>query len=112
VLLDGIRVLACETGLAGPLCSRLLADFGADVVKIERPDAGDVTRAWDTITHGLSSGFVWVNRGLIAEIGSPAGPIPAIGAPFLVGRERLDVGAVPALGEHTAEVLAELGFDA
>jgi itaconate CoA-transferase len=63
VLLDGIRVVACETGLAGPLCSRLLADFGADVVKIERPDGGDVTRAWDTIAHGLSSGFVWVNRG-------------------------------------------------
>ncbi|MDQ3669577.1 MAG: CoA transferase, partial [Actinomycetota bacterium] len=63
MLLDGIRVTACEIGLAGPLCTRLLADFGADVVKIERPDGGDVTRAWDTISGGLSSGFVWVNRG-------------------------------------------------
>jgi itaconate CoA-transferase len=63
VLLDGVRVLACETGLAGPLCSRLLADFGADVVKIEPPEHGDVTRGWDTIARGLSSGFVWVNRG-------------------------------------------------
>ncbi len=63
VLLDGIRVTACEIGLAGPLCTRLLADLGADVVKIERPDGGDVTRAWDTIAGGLSSGFVWVNRG-------------------------------------------------
>ena len=63
MLLDGIRVTACETGLAGPLCSRLLADLGADVVKIERPDGGDVTRAWDTVANGLSSGFVWVNRG-------------------------------------------------
>jgi itaconate CoA-transferase len=63
VLLQGTRVLACENGLAGPLCSRLLADLGADVVKIERPGAGDVTRAWDTLAGGLSSGFVWVNRG-------------------------------------------------
>jgi itaconate CoA-transferase len=63
VLLEGTRVLACENGLAGPLCSRLLADLGADVVKIERPDVGDVTRGWDTLAAGLSSGFVWVNRG-------------------------------------------------
>ena len=61
--LRGIRVLACETGLAGPLCSRLLADLGADVVKLEQPGTGDVTRSWDTLAHGLSSGFVWVNRG-------------------------------------------------
>ena len=63
MLLDGVRVLALENGLAGPLCSRLLADLGADVVKIERPETGDVTRAWDTIAAGVSSGFVWVNRG-------------------------------------------------
>ena len=63
MLLQGTRVLACENGLAGPLCSRLLADLGADVVKIERPDGGDVTRAWDTVANGLSSSFVWMNRG-------------------------------------------------
>jgi crotonobetainyl-CoA:carnitine CoA-transferase CaiB-like acyl-CoA transferase len=61
--LEGYRVLACENGLAGPLCSRILADLGADVVKIERPGTGDVTRAWDTGAAGLSSGFVWMNRG-------------------------------------------------
>ena len=63
MLLGGIRVVACEVGLAGPLCTRLLADLGADVVKIEQPGSGDVTRGWDTIASGLSSGFVWVNRG-------------------------------------------------
>jgi len=63
VLLDGVRVLAFETGLAGPLCTRLLADLGADVVKVEAPGRGDVTRGWDTLAAGLSSGFVWVNRG-------------------------------------------------
>jgi itaconate CoA-transferase len=63
VLLQGTRVLACENGLAGPLCSRLLVDLGADVVKVERPGVGDVTRGWDTVAAGLSSGFVWMNRG-------------------------------------------------
>ena len=61
--LSGYRILACENGLAGPLCSRLLADLGAEVVKIERPGAGDVTRGWDTGAAGLATGFVWVNRG-------------------------------------------------
>jgi crotonobetainyl-CoA:carnitine CoA-transferase CaiB-like acyl-CoA transferase len=62
-LLSGTRVLAFENGLAGPLATRLLLDLGADVIKVERPDGGDVTRSWDTVAAGLSSGFVWVNRG-------------------------------------------------
>jgi itaconate CoA-transferase len=61
--LAGYRVLACEVGLAGPICSRLLADLGAEVLKIERPGAGDVTRGWDSAAAGLATGFVWVNRG-------------------------------------------------
>ncbi len=63
MLLNGVRVVACEIGLAGPLCTRLLADLGADVVKVEAPEGGDVTRGWDTIANGVSSAFVWVNRG-------------------------------------------------
>jgi itaconate CoA-transferase len=63
VLLKGTRVLAFENGLAGPLCTRLLADLGAEVVKVERPAGGDVTREWDSLARGLSSGFVWMNRG-------------------------------------------------
>jgi crotonobetainyl-CoA:carnitine CoA-transferase CaiB-like acyl-CoA transferase len=49
------------------------------------------------------------HNGLVAEVGSPAGPIPAVGSPFLINGERPEVGSVPALGEHSAEVLDEPG---
>lgn len=61
--LAGIRVLAMELAAAGPLCTRHLADLGAEVVKIERPGGGDFARGYDKAVHGLSSYFVWLNRG-------------------------------------------------
>jgi itaconate CoA-transferase len=61
--LEGIRVLALEQAVAGPLCTRHLADMGADVIKIERPGGGDFARRYDTSVNGLSSYFVWLNRG-------------------------------------------------
>lgn len=59
----GIRVLALEQAVAGPLCSRHLADLGAEVIKIERPGGGDFARTYDRTVNGLSSYFVWLNRG-------------------------------------------------
>jgi itaconate CoA-transferase len=47
---------------------------------------------------------------LVVEVDSLAGPIPVIGSPFLVDGERLPPGPVPALGEHTDEVLREIGL--
>src|SRR3954463_2989180 len=44
--LQGIKVLDLSRVLAGPWCGQLLADLGADVVKVERPGAGDDTRSW------------------------------------------------------------------
>ena len=58
--LDGVRVLALETSLSGPHATKILADMGAEVIKIERPGTGDVIRGWDTAVHGLSSGIVWI----------------------------------------------------
>jgi itaconate CoA-transferase len=60
--LDDITVLALESGISAPLCTRMLGDLGADVVKIERPGVGDVNRHWDTAVEGDSSAHVWVNR--------------------------------------------------
>ncbi len=47
---------------------------------------------------------------LVTEVGSPVGPIPTIGSPISIGGERPRLGSVPALGEHTHEVLAEVGL--
>src|SRR5262245_15785687 len=60
--LEGITVIALEQAVAAPLATRHLADFGARVIKIERPGAGDFARAYDTTVRGMSSHFVWLNR--------------------------------------------------
>ena len=46
--LSDINVLAFESGISAPLCTRVLGDLGARVVKIERPGVGDVNRHWDS----------------------------------------------------------------
>ena len=62
--LDGIRVLDLSRVLAGPYCTMLLADLGADVIKVERPDVGDETRSWGPpFAGGESAYFLAVNRG-------------------------------------------------
>ena len=58
--LDGVRVMALETSLSGPHATKILADMGAEVIKVERPGTGDVIRGWDTAVRGLSSGIVWI----------------------------------------------------
>src|SRR5262245_21931144 len=60
--LEGITVVALEQVIAGPFATRQLAELGARVIKIERPDGGDSARAYDGTVKGLSSHFVWVNR--------------------------------------------------
>ena len=60
--LDGILVVALEQAVAAPYCSSRLADAGARVIKIERPE-GDFARGYDRAVHGESSYWVWINRG-------------------------------------------------
>jgi len=60
--LQGITVIALEQALAAPLATRHLADLGARVIKVERPEVGDFARAYDTTVRGMASHFVWANR--------------------------------------------------
>jgi crotonobetainyl-CoA:carnitine CoA-transferase CaiB-like acyl-CoA transferase len=71
--LEGLLVVTLEQAVAAPYCSSRLADAGARVIKIERPE-GDFARGYDAAVHGLSSYFVWLNRGkqsLVADIKNP-----------------------------------------
>ena len=61
--LEGIKVLDITQSVAGPYCTMLLGDFGAEVIKIERPDGGDDTRSWGPLFWGKeSTTFLAVNR--------------------------------------------------
>jgi itaconate CoA-transferase len=61
--LAGITVVSLEQAVAAPYATRQLADLGARVVKVERPQGGDFARGYDHAVHGESSYFVWLNRG-------------------------------------------------
>ena len=76
MLLSGIRVLDLTRVLAGPLCTMLLGDLGADVLKVERPGEGDETRAWGPPfdDRGESAYYLSINRnklGLVADLDVP-----------------------------------------
>src|SRR5688500_12422735 len=81
---NGIRVLDMSRVLAGPLCGQLLADMGADVIKIERPQVGDDSRAWGPPYLADCKGeptresafYLSCNRGkrsVAVDLGSPGG---------------------------------------
>jgi len=61
--LAGITVVSLEQAVAAPYATRQLADLGARVIKVERPQGGDFARGYDRAVHGESSYFVWLNRG-------------------------------------------------
>jgi len=60
--LQGVRVIEICNVAAGPFCGMLLADMGADVVKVEPPGTGDTLRSWAPITDGYSENFASLNR--------------------------------------------------
>ena len=75
--LAGVRVLDLSRILAGPLCTMMLADLGADVIKVERPGEGDDTRHWGPPFAGDDAAyFLSLNRNkrsVTADLGSPTG---------------------------------------
>jgi len=60
--LRGITVVSLEHAIAAPLCTRQLAELGAEVIKVERRETGDFARHYDDRVKGQSSHFVWTNR--------------------------------------------------
>ncbi|HET7458349.1 MAG TPA: CoA transferase [Gemmatimonadaceae bacterium] len=75
-MLTGVRVLDFTRVLAGPLCTMILGDLGARVVKVERPGSGDETRGWGPPfdAHGESAYYLSINRNklsVVADIGQP-----------------------------------------
>src|SRR5438876_1028921 len=74
MMLDGIRILDLSRVIAGPYCATLMADLGADVVKVERPGRGDDLRAWRG--SGMSATFAAINRnkrGMAVDLQHPEG---------------------------------------
>ena len=104
--LGGITVLSLEQAIAAPLASRHLADWGARVIKIERPDSGDFARGYDATMNGLSSQFAWVNRSKESV---------ALDIKSVPGRQALDALLVRAdvfIQNLAPGAAAKLGLDA
>jgi len=74
--LDGVRVIDMSVMISGPLCSMVLADQGADVIKVEAPGLGDLMRVLGTQKNGTTGIFVLNNRGkrsLVVDVKRPEG---------------------------------------
>jgi crotonobetainyl-CoA:carnitine CoA-transferase CaiB-like acyl-CoA transferase len=75
--LDGITVVDLTQNVAGPYCTQLLGDFGATVIKIERPDGGDDVRRFAPQWHGESAPYLSYNRNknsVCIDLSHPRGP--------------------------------------
>ncbi len=62
-VLDGVTIIDFTQRHAGSVATMILADFGANVIKVERPDAGDPAREWAPMQNGSSAYFAYMNRG-------------------------------------------------
>lgn len=136
--LHGIRVVDLSAVVLGPCTSQNLA--GADVIKVEPPEGGSTRRTGPSTDAGMNAIFLGVNRGkrsVVLDLKTPsgreallklvdtpgvlhrrpAGHLRAAGDPGLAhepargDRQPLPVGMAPRLGEHTAQMLGELGME-
>jgi itaconate CoA-transferase len=110
--LEGVRVVALEQAVAGPMATRHLADLGAEVIKIERPVEGDFARHYDGSVKGLSTNFVWLNRGkrsLTLNVKDPDAleALKKLAATADVVIQNLGPGAADRLGLGPKQLLAE-----
>src|SRR4029079_19746569 len=109
--LEGITVVGLEQVIAGPFCTRQLAELGARVIKIERPGAGGAARDIDRTVLGQSSHFVWANRSkeslaLDVKHAGAAQILDALLAKADVFVQNLAPGAADRLGLGAAQLRA------
>ena len=109
--LDGVVVVAVEQAVAGPFCTMRLADAGATVIKIERPE-GDFARGYDDVVNGESSYFVWLNRGKKSVVmdlsqGSARAELAGLIAKADVLVQNLKPGALDKMGLGPAALRAK-----
>lgn len=106
--LKGITVVSVEQAVAAPFCTSRLADAGARVIKIERPE-GDFARTYDRVAKGQSAYFVWLNRGkesVILDLADPSARdrLSALIAEADVFVQNLKLGALARLGFAVPEL--------
>jgi crotonobetainyl-CoA:carnitine CoA-transferase CaiB-like acyl-CoA transferase len=109
--LEGITVVTVEQAVAAPLATRNLADLGARVIKVERPDGGDFARDYDHVVHGTGAHFTWLNRGkesLAVDLKSGEGraAVQRLARRADVFVQNLAPGAAQRLGLGAAELRA------
>ena len=114
--LEGVKVLDLSRVLAGPWCTQLLADLGAEVIKIERPGVGDDTRHWGPPWHGegadrVSAYFLSCNRGkksAAIDLAKPEGAalVRRLAADADVVVENFKVGGLAKFGLDAASLRA------
>src|SRR5512134_1089310 len=104
--LEDVKVLDLSHALAGPFCSTMLADYGAQVIKIEPPGPGDIARAWGSpMPGGETAYFVSLHRnkkGMVIDLKQAQGK-----ELFLRMVERCDV----VLENFRIDTLKKLGID-
>lgn len=104
--LEGIHVLDLSHALAGPFCSTMLADYGANVIKLESPGAGDIARGWGSaLPNGETGYFTSMHRnkrGIVVDLKHPQGK-----ELFFRLVERCDV----VVENFRVGTLAKLGLD-
>jgi crotonobetainyl-CoA:carnitine CoA-transferase CaiB-like acyl-CoA transferase len=110
--LDGLKVIDLTRVLAGPFCTMMLGDMGAEVLKIEEPAHGDDTRGWAPFVDGWSSYFLGVNRSkksVALDLKTIAGAetLRSLLESADVLIENFRPGSLKALGFGPADVLAE-----
>lgn len=105
-MLSGIRILDLTRVLAGPICTMMLGDLGADVIKVERPGAGDDSRGWGPPfdAEGQSAYFLAVNRNKLSvavDLSAPDG---------LTTMRRLVAGADVVVENFRRDTLEQWGI--